>query len=217
MLSALCEDFDAVVAVADRDLRVVACSDACLAVFEHRGVGRAEATVADIFGPALAAERMPIIRNVMATGTPAAVAGMVNGVWQRCTYRKITGLGPSNDEGLLVTSFNIHENDADRPADAPRVVQAERQELGPLGVLTEREAEVLRLIGLGYSTNDIAAELHRSVKTVQGHRNALGHKLHIRNRVELARIALRAGLTRIPTDDIAPIWRRSKQQHDGRF
>jgi len=76
------------------------------------------------------------------------------------------------------------------------VVRATVNDAGPLKSLTRREFEVLGLIGEGLSTAAIAQRLGRSVKTVEGHRVALGSKLVVANRVELARIAIRAGLCR---------------------
>jgi len=60
--------------------------------------------------------------------------------------------------------------------------------------LTAREREVLGLIGRGMSLPQIARQLHRSQKTVESHRLSLGRKLEASNRVELARIAITAGL-----------------------
>jgi DNA-binding NarL/FixJ family response regulator len=74
------------------------------------------------------------------------------------------------------------------------VVRAKHDDLGVLGALTTREMEILRLIGKGLSTADIAKQLHRSVKTIEWHRVSLGTKLGVTNRVELARIAIRAGV-----------------------
>ena len=64
--------------------------------------------------------------------------------------------------------------------------------------LTPRELEVLDLIARGMSTADIANRLQRSQKTIKTHRLALGRKLGISNRVELARIAIETGLTHLP-------------------
>lgn len=72
-----------------------------------------------------------------------------------------------------------------------------------LSQLTPREREVLALIGQGLSSKEIAGWLHRSIKTVQTHRSALGRKLGASNRVELARIAIHTGLitaTSLPGD-----------------
>lgn len=65
--------------------------------------------------------------------------------------------------------------------------------------LTSRQREVLVMIGEGLSSAEIARRLHRTVKTVESHRLALGKKLGVRNRVELALIAHRAGLTKTET------------------
>jgi DNA-binding CsgD family transcriptional regulator len=71
--------------------------------------------------------------------------------------------------------------------------------------LSRREKEVLALIGDGLSTNDIAAKLERSPKTVQAIRTMLGHKLGRKNRVQLAKYALQLGLTwPLPPEREAP-------------
>lgn len=67
--------------------------------------------------------------------------------------------------------------------------------LGPLDVLTPRELEILALLAQGSSVKQIAALLHRSEKTVETHRAAIGRKLQVDDRVLLAEIARKAGLT----------------------
>ncbi len=88
--------------------------------------------------------------------------------------------------------------------DGCAVVVAHFNDLGPLSALTERELEVLAFIGEGLSTAEIAQRLHRSTKTVEWHRRLLGSKLNATNRVELARIAIRAGLTHLGIVDTRP-------------
>jgi DNA-binding NarL/FixJ family response regulator len=61
-------------------------------------------------------------------------------------------------------------------------------------VLTAREEEVLKLVAEGHSSKDIAEMLFISVKTVHRHRANLLHKLGLRDRLELTRYAIRAGL-----------------------
>lgn len=65
---------------------------------------------------------------------------------------------------------------------------------GLIESLTPREREVLVLIAEGKSIVEIAQQLHRSQKTIESHRLALGRKLRVSNRVELAKIAIAAGL-----------------------
>jgi DNA-binding NarL/FixJ family response regulator len=60
--------------------------------------------------------------------------------------------------------------------------------------LTPRELEVLRLIGKGQSRNDIARELSRSAKTVDGHQERIMKKLGVNSRADLMRFAIREGL-----------------------
>ena len=63
-----------------------------------------------------------------------------------------------------------------------------------LDTLSPREIEVLRLIGRGLSRQDVAAELCRSPKTIDGHQERLLRKLGVSNRTELMRLAIREGL-----------------------
>ena len=59
----------------------------------------------------------------------------------------------------------------------------------PADSLTNREFEVLRLVGLGFGTRDIAGKLNRSVKTVEAHRANIKEKLGLKTATELARFA----------------------------
>jgi DNA-binding CsgD family transcriptional regulator len=69
-----------------------------------------------------------------------------------------------------------------------------------LSKLSRREVEVLSLIAKGLTTEEIAAQLHRSVPTVKSHRQKIGRKLGVRSRVALARVAIAAGLSPVETD-----------------
>jgi DNA-binding NarL/FixJ family response regulator len=59
--------------------------------------------------------------------------------------------------------------------------------------LTPRELEVLRLIGRGRSRREIAGELCRSPKTIDGHQDRLMRKLGLETRTDLVRFAIREG------------------------
>jgi two-component system, NarL family, response regulator LiaR len=60
--------------------------------------------------------------------------------------------------------------------------------------LTEREAEVLRLVAQGLSNQDIAEQFHISTPTVRTHMSNIMSKLYLANRVQAALYALREGL-----------------------
>jgi len=64
----------------------------------------------------------------------------------------------------------------------------------PHEVLSNREYEVLRLLGSGRSVGDIARELSLSVKTVSTFRGRILSKLGLRNNAQLIRYALEHGL-----------------------
>jgi DNA-binding NarL/FixJ family response regulator len=56
--------------------------------------------------------------------------------------------------------------------------------------LTDREFEILQLLGEAKSNREIAEQLHLSPKTVETHRMNLMRKLKVKNAAELLRFAL---------------------------
>ncbi len=60
--------------------------------------------------------------------------------------------------------------------------------------LTDREREVLRLVAEGRTNRQIADALFVSIKTVQTHRDHIMKKLHMHDRTELVKYAIRKGL-----------------------
>jgi two-component system, NarL family, response regulator NreC len=61
---------------------------------------------------------------------------------------------------------------------------------GPPDGLSEREVEVLRMIALGHTNNEIGEELFLSVRTVETHRAHIQQKLRLGSRAELVSYAL---------------------------
>jgi len=60
--------------------------------------------------------------------------------------------------------------------------------------LSDREREVLRLLALGHTNQEIAKELYISVRTAETHRAHIMQKLRLSTRAELVRYALAQGL-----------------------
>jgi two-component system, NarL family, response regulator NreC len=73
---------------------------------------------------------------------------------------------------------------------APRTVPA----VDPLSLLSEREAEVLRLTANGYTATEIGDRLEISPKTVDTYRQRFMEKLELRHRSEVIRFAVDRGL-----------------------
>ena len=88
--------------------------------------------------------------------------------------------------------------DAVRRAATQRIGPAQPEPGPPPDGLTEREFDVLRLLALGHTNTEIAAQLHLSVRTIEAHRAHLQRKLSRPSRAELVRYALDRGLLRGP-------------------
>jgi DNA-binding NarL/FixJ family response regulator len=69
--------------------------------------------------------------------------------------------------------------------------RADRTGHRPMENLSDREFEVLQLLGQGKGTSEIAKQLHLSGKTVEAHRANLKRKLDLRTGPELVRYAVR--------------------------
>lgn len=63
-------------------------------------------------------------------------------------------------------------------------------DVSPVSKLTDRELEVFELIGQGIGTRLIAQRLHRSIKTIEAHREHIKDKLSLKNAAELSRSAV---------------------------
>jgi DNA-binding NarL/FixJ family response regulator len=82
------------------------------------------------------------------------------------------------------------------PALGARLVAAEAEERkrAEQDPLSEREREVLRLLALGHTNQEIASMLYISVRTAETHRAHIMQKLRLASRAELVRYALEQGL-----------------------
>jgi two-component system response regulator NreC len=74
---------------------------------------------------------------------------------------------------------------------ADEVEERDRDDADPL---TERELDVLRLLALGHTNQEIAGTLFLSVRTVETHRAHIMQKLQLSTRAELVRYAMEQGL-----------------------
>lgn len=130
----------------------------------------------------------------------------------------VFGLLEAGAAGYLLKSVRGHEIvDAIRAVDAgesvlhPSVarkvlnrfasVSSRAQRKKPLGLLTDREMEVMRLVTKGLSNKDIADGLCLSVRTVQGHLANIFNKLRVSSRTEAVVHALKEGW--VTLDDVS--------------
>jgi DNA-binding NarL/FixJ family response regulator len=82
------------------------------------------------------------------------------------------------------------------PALGARLVAAEAEEArrAEEDPLSEREREVLRLLALGHTNQEISSQLYISVRTAETHRAHIMQKLRLSSRAELVRYALEQGV-----------------------
>jgi len=82
------------------------------------------------------------------------------------------------------------------PALGARMVAADAEERAAADAdpLSDREREVLRLLALGHTHQEIAQQLYISVRTAASHRAHIMQKLRLATRAELVRYALSHGL-----------------------
>jgi DNA-binding NarL/FixJ family response regulator len=102
--------------------------------------------------------------------------------------RAIRAEGPDSDLLPLLPG----RSDRQRPT-KPR-------EEPPIAEITARERDVLIGVALGYSSKRMAADLGRSIKTIEKHRFKMMHKLGLRNAAAVTRYARDNGLLTADSD-----------------
>lgn len=144
-----------------------------------------------------AEERLAIYRRIAADRKPRLVRTIWHGLQHHAWHYPLEGEDDDQPvtDILAVTRRTAEHPDQPKPPDGYEFIRAEVNDLGPLGDLSERELVVLALIGQGLTLKEVAAKVHRSLKTVQTQRDAIGRKLGVRSRSELQEIIVRAGLT----------------------
>lgn len=85
----------------------------------------------------------------------------------------------------------------DSNGDAPKLALTTQIQHPPkerIGLLTERELDVFRLVSLGWSNAEIARDLALGESTVKSHIRSILAKLDLRNRVHIVIFAYRVGM-----------------------
>jgi DNA-binding NarL/FixJ family response regulator len=86
--------------------------------------------------------------------------------------------------GGIIASEVIGNSTAQRPADSDSAAA------NPVEQLSNREVQILHMIGQGMSTRETALSLNLSVKTVESHRQRIKRKLHLNNATQLVQCAV---------------------------
>ena len=122
----------------------------------------------------------------------------------------ITGYGdvPLAVKAVKNGAMDFIEKPIDQATFIPLVEQGIQQGQRPLKVgqklLTKTEERILELIVAGKSNKDMAGILHRSIRTVEDHRNNIMRKMQAGNVVELVKMAIQLKLVTVTDSPDAP-------------
>jgi DNA-binding CsgD family transcriptional regulator len=153
-------------------------------------------TLSDVFLGEFAEEREQINRDIIAEGK----IRLIRAFWRGQQYYILTHPhGESPDAPADRATSAVHQlGGADilewSLDQFGEIITPSIITLGPFSKLTRQELVVLALLGRGLSLKAVAAKLHRSVKTVQTHRDSIGQKLGVADRGELIAMVQNAGL-----------------------
>lgn len=204
----LCADAGCSVSIVSREGRLLWANERTLIDYEwHLSIRNPQASgseldpvgllLRDILRTEFADERVDLVREALRADRPIVYESVLRGLRQRVVIRPLGG--PDSDMAVLVARRLRGSEQIKALVPAGAILRTPRvQDPGVLGVLSARELDVLRLVGEGWSSAEIAARLHRSVRTVEGHRKAIGKKLGFSRAADLVRVAIRAGLCELP-------------------
>ena len=108
-------------------------------------------------------------------------------------------LKQSDDQELLVALRAVARDEIYiPPALAPAILgnlipQPIGETATPKTSLSEREEQVIRLVAQGYTSHEVADQLHLAVTSVETYRSRAMQKLNLRGRVQLVQYALKVG------------------------
>lgn len=143
-------------------------------------------------------ERAHYLQHAISTGRVITILEIIEGV-RLCSRVKSLVFEHNGEEQELI----MYTVEPVIPADliwirkttpAEDLFDANCVDLGTLNLLSERELEVLALMGQGLRQKEIAERLFRSVSTINRHRESIGEKLGVTDRADLIMLARKAGL-----------------------
>lgn len=168
--------------------------------------GFKQSSIDDLLGKTLydyapknwAQERYSVAKLARESGQCITFLEILGGYRLRTLIRPISAIIEDNKKDfVLVTVEKITSAEfsyASSTRTNEMVIHANINDLGKLDALTNRELEVLALMGQGLRAKDIAKQLSRSVSTIDNHRDNMGEKLDLHDRGELIALAKLAAL-----------------------
>lgn len=146
-------------------------------------------------------ERLRILRAILIHERPVLMRTIWRGyqhfTWITRIEREADADASTPELFLTITRRAASDEEAERlrPSTDFEEIESGVMRLGKLDVLSLRELEIVALLGQGLTVKEAASILHRSEKTIDNHRTHIHEKLRLGDRVALAEVARRAGLS----------------------
>lgn len=183
------------VSIVDSEGRLLFVNDTTLVLFSgDSSIDYHGKSIADYHPPAFVKERLEMIRRVLQENKPIAIDHIFRGRRITSTLWPIRDRVEPFNRVLVVTRPASQAALDDLIPNQIETIETSFIDLGPLNVLTRRELEVAVLLGHGLTVPQVAATLHRSPKTIERHREAIGKKLCMHSQAQLVQLITWMGL-----------------------
>lgn len=214
-LESLMRDSGAAVIVIDSMLRISAINEAASDLSGLPASAQLGQPLAELLPGAIVDERRGLIDRLIQGGPALRSLEVLFGTVLVGTYRWIAADPTVSGPQVLIMLRPVRSSDEYRRLRNDPVVRTlQHVHLGSLAVLSLREFQILRMVGLGMSTAEMAKAVHRSAKTIEFHRMTLGAKLKVSNRVDLARIAFERRLTCLSNQELEDLLKQCELADD---
>lgn len=151
-------------------------------------------TIADMHPPEFARERLALIQRVLKEKRPLSISHIYHGRRIHSTTWPIADPRPPFGRVIVVSrDCSQHDISSELDRKLPEF-PTEYIDLGDLNVLSNRELEVLVMIGHGLTVPEVASRLHRSPKTIERHKAAIANKLGAHRQADIVSLVTTIGL-----------------------
>jgi DNA-binding CsgD family transcriptional regulator len=137
-----------------------------------------------------ASDRADLINHVRSSGVPAIFD-------DQCHSNSVETAAVPVSDGMVMLigcASGIDRSNWPSRLSPPELFSAAAEASNRTATLSKREREVFGMLAGGMTIKQVADTLGRSEKTIEGHRDSIYRKLNVRNRAEIAIIAMRAGM-----------------------
>ena len=183
------------ITVMDRRGSLIFVNETSLGLFFDHPFDYHNKTIADVHPPEFVEERLVMIGRVLDENQPLMIEHILHGRPIASAVWPIHDVNPPYQRVLVISRRNNKVDFSGQRVEGKMEVMATKYiDLGDINVLSQRELEVLALVGHGLSVPKVAELLHRSQKTIEHHKTSIAQKLHLKGQAEMVAIVTSMGL-----------------------